>query len=281
MKKDQFIIAYLPSEDVCDTVLSYSLFLARMLKKDIILLHIDDKRYHERLDEDYFKSLQEKVRQENPDGPHASYCILHERSRKALSAVATLLNGVVVVAAVNPHARHRTPSHRRELLRNFAECKIAYLTVRNGRLATHHTATKVAFSVDYRKESKEKLIWASYFARFNHSQLQLFHERYTDERLHRKWHNNMLFLDKFFNSMVIPYTKHTLPSRHVLFPETVVANAASAEGCDLLISTTTDLRDRDIVEYFAGTAEQRVILNEEQLPVLFLNPRDDLYVLCD
>ena len=48
-----------------------------------------------------------------------------------------------------------------------------------------------------------------------------------------------------------------------------------------LITLTTDLRKRDILEWFIGTQEQRIVRNSLLMPILFLNPRDDFYVLCD
>jgi len=47
----------------------------------------------------------------------------------------------------------------------------------------------------------------------------------------------------------------------------------------LLIAVTT--KEKDGLEFFVGVQEQRTIVNRERIPILFLNPREDLYVLCD
>lgn len=282
-KKDQFVIAYLPCAEVADCVTAHAIHLAQMLKKDIILLHINDRRYRDTsVDAKLLEKLQSEINRRQDGTPHASYCLLQQPTRKAIAALGEVLNGVAVVAAVVPKARRHSATHYREVLRNFSECKTAYLTVQCDSVAAHHpNYDKVAFSVDYSKESKEKLIWASYFARFNQSHLDLFHHTYSDEGLRQKWHNNMRFLNKFFDGFGIRYQEHTLHQRQGLFAETAVVTAAHTEGCQLLISTTTDLRNKDLLDYLLGCAEQRTIRNKERLPILYLNPRDDLYVLCD
>lgn len=282
-KKDQFVIAYLPCAEVVECVVAHSIQLARMLKKDIILLHVDDQRFCDTsVNADTLQQLQTEINSRQEGLPHASYCVLKQPTRKAIAALGELLNAVAVVAAVDSNARKHTATHHKEVLHNFGNCKTAYLTVqRNSKAAQQPCYDRVAFSIDYSKESKEKLIWASYFARFNSSRLELFHYIYSDEGLRQKWHNNIRFLNKFFDGFGISYQEHALSGRQGLFAETSVVAAAHASGCQLLISTTTDLRNKDLLDYLLGSAEQRTVRNTQGLPILFLNPRDDLYVLCD
>lgn len=282
-KKDQFIVAYLPCAEAVDCVVTHTVQLATMLKKDIILLHIADRRYRNTgIDTARLQQLQDDINRRGENQSHAGYCILQQPTKKAIASLGELLNAVAVVAAVDPDAHKHTAVHYKEVLRNFSDCKTAYLTVQcNSTMALRPRYDHVAFSVDYSKESKEKLIWASYFARFNGSRLNLFHHTYSDEGLRQKWHNNMRFLNKFFDGFGIHYQEHPIVRRQGLFAETAVVEAAAESGCHLLISTTTDLRNKDLLDYLLGSAEQRTIRNKHQLPILFLNPRDDLYVLCD
>jgi hypothetical protein len=200
-------------------------------------------------------------------------------TREVIDALPTMLNGVIAVAGVNPSARRGSPTHPRRVLHLFGGCKIAYLTVQSP-LADPTAYSHVGYGIDFRKESKEKLIWASYFSRFNHSRLTMLHFNYTDEGLHNKWHNNVRFMNKFFNGLGVTYDQQAVSGK-ALFPETLVCHTAAHIGCGLLISVTTDTRDLDIIEWFAGTQERRTIRNPQHLPVLYINPRNDIYVLCD
>ena len=275
--KDQFVIAYLADLSMEQAVVSHACHLARMLNKGLIFLYIQDPRYHlpstDQVEPDLIR-----LETAHPD-VHPAHVAMKGNTRKIITALPTLLNGVVAVAGVNPKSRIGSLTHPKRVLHNFAQCKIAYLTVQQP-LAPNETFSHVAYGIDFHKESKEKLIWASYFARFNHSRLHMLHFRYSDAGLHKKWSNNVLFMDKFFSGLNVTYASLPIQGR-ALFPETIVCRSAAQAGCGLLISVTTDTRNLDVIEWFAGVQEHRTIRNPHQLPVLFINPRNDIYVLCD
>ena len=275
--KDQFVIACLADLSLKEAVITHSAHLARMLNKGLILLYVEDKKYGNPSVAQVEKEIL-NIEATLPEVKPA-HVLMKGNLKEVVNALPTLLNGVVAVAGVNPKAPAGSLTHPRTLLRLFNQCKIAYLTVQ-APLRSSHDYDRVAFSIDFRKESKDKLIWASYFARFNHSQLNMLHFHYTDEGLRNKWNNNILFMNKLFKSLGVTYTDHTVSGR-ALFPETIICDSAAALQCGLLISVTTDTRDLDVVEWVAGVQEHRTIRNSAQMPVLYINPRNDIYVLCD
>lgn len=275
--KDQFVIAYLADLSMADTVMSHAQYLSQMLGKGLILLYVEDSRHHNPTVSEATPRILEI--EQRYSAAHPAHVIMKGDTREVVNALPTMLNGVVAVAGVDPRARRGRPTHYRQVLHLFAECKIAYLTVQQP-MQSSRDYSRVAFGVDFRKESKDKLIWASYFARFNRSSLAMLHFDYKDEGLRRKWGNNVIFMNKFFKNLDIVYADEVVSGR-ALFPETVVCQQAAQRGYGLLISVTTDTRDLDIIEWFAGVQEHRTIRNSHRLPVLYLNPRNDIYVLCD
>lgn len=259
-------------------VLLHAAFLSRMLGKGLILLYVDDPRYHG-ISTDEAEQMLLTLEAQYAD-LHPAHVAMKGNMREVVHALPKLLNGVVAVTGSDSHALRRTPTHPDSVLRDFSECAIAYLVVQD-QLVKPERYMDVAFSVDFNRESKDKLLWASYFARFNHSRLHMFHDDYRDDRLRQLFSNNIQFMDKFFRTLGLTYEEHVLTGRSPLFPERRVLEEAVAQGCGVLVTLTTDVRKRDIVEWFAGTQEQRIIRNASLLPVLFLNPRDDFYVLCD
>ena len=275
--KDQFVIAYLADLTLCDEVVSHACHLARMLQKGLILLYVEDKKYGGLSTSEAVPKLL-AIEAAHPD-VNPAHVAMRGSTKEVVNALPTLLNGVIAVAGVSLQARRRRPTHPREVLRLFAECKIAYLAVQTP-LLDAEAYRHVAYGIDFRKESKEKLIWASYFARFNGSRLTMLHFDYRDEGLRTKWNNNVRFMNRFFKGVGITYGQETVLGQ-ALFPETLVCDTAAKIGSGLFISVTTDTRDLDIIEWFAGVQEHRTIRNSHKIPVLFLNPRDDIYVLCD
>ena len=136
----------------------------------------------------------------------------------------------------------------------------------------------VAMAVDFRKESKDKFIWSSYFPRFNGSAMHVLYYDYKDEFLKNKWYANMKQFHKLYTDLGITFQPHIMESKSTYMDKNAL-RYASAQGYGLLIAVTT--KEKDGLEFFIGVQEQRTIVNREHIPILFLNPREDLYVLCD
>lgn len=272
--KDQFIIAYLPDFSHTEVVLSHALNLAHMLSKGLILLHNQDPR-HPRSEEDpepRLKALQQHCSGTVP----VSYLSLQSPTPLIIEAVPVKFNGVAIVAAVDPLAPRRSPYHPKEVLRSFKDCKTAYLTVQAE--ASSESYPDIAFTIDHHRESKEKLVWSSYFARFGQSRLHVLYHDYSDEGLRQRWYNNMLFLNKFFANLNLTFLPLIVSGRSAS-PDLNALPTIQQNGYSLLVTVTT--KEKDLGDTIFGAPETKIIQNPFQIPVLFINPRTDLYVLCD
>lgn len=275
-QKDQFIVAYISNLDQPHAVISYAFYLSRMLKKGLVLMHISDPRYTRLSPAEAERHLQQQC-DTLPADSDVSYAALKGRTREVIEKLPLLIGAVALVCHVDATSRRRHPQHPRELLRNFQDCKVAYLAVQEP-MRDPQQLKNVALAVEFKKETKEKFIWASYFARFNHSVVHALYYDYKDELLRRKWFDNMKFLHKLFSALDIEFTPHVIPDAST-FEDINALRYCAEHHYDLLVSVTTD--ERDLLEFFIGTQEQHTIVNRQHIPVLFLNPRDDLYVICD
>ena len=264
MKKDQHVIACVESAADAETVLSCAKHCAERLNhKGIILLNVSP----EGTDNSWIKDY------------GVPYVGLHGDWKTAIGGLPTAFGGILAVTMVNHSAPRASITHPSTLLRTFGECKIAYLTV-GGQWQDDRSLwpRAVAMTVDHRRESKEKLIWASYFARFFGSRLTMARPAYKDEDLLRRQNENIRFLDKFLTSLGVDYKEATI-SNHTLQSPDITALAELSP--DLLVSLGTDRRDLDVGDWLLGSPEKRLLCRSNGTPILFLNQRDDLYVLCD
>lgn len=270
MKKDQCVIACLTSPTDADTVLPWARECAKRLGKRLILLNVSAE------------GKSEWIKEYN-----LPYIGLKGEWKLAVDGLPTTLNGVLMVTPYSQSAPRSSIKHPATLLHTFADCKTAYLAVgqKSGHDSDDHKAIhqQVAFSsvtlcIDHRRESKEKLIWGSYFVRFFGSRLTVACPDYHDEGLRQHQTDNLRFLDKMYRSLEIEYSKATIP--YAPFSSTDLT-AQKQLSPNLLISLTTDRRDRDVGDWIIGTPELRLLRQSPNTPILFLNQRDDLYVLCD
>lgn len=276
-KKDQYIAAYISDYSRAEVVLSYAFFMATMLKKGLILLRIVDSRYSGETTaeaEVELKKIQSQIRANIPN----TYCVLKGKSKEILSALPAAFNVVTIVGAVDANADRKSPLNKKNVLKDFSDCKTAFLIVAE-KLTDVDKMKNIAFSVDFKKESKDKFLWASYFSRFNNSMLHAVSSKYDDEFLRTKWNDNMRFMDKMFSSLNVICCKYNIDKQQSQYLDIDVLKYASQQNIGLLVSVTT--KERDVIEYFIGVQEDRTIINEYKIPILFLNPREDLYVLCD
>lgn len=276
-KKDQFIIALITDFGNTDVEISWARFIAAMLKKGIILLHICDPRRSPLQTDEAEQELQGLIERSGLRASGATYAALRGDSRAIITALPTLMNAVAVTARVDPKARRRTANHPKTLLKDFAECKTAFLVAQEP-LAHPEQLRHMAFTVDFRKESKDKFIWSSYFPRFGNITSHVLYYDYSDEFLKRKWYANMQQLHKLYASLNIGFQPHIISSKSI-YPDVNALSFCAESGIGLLLSVTT--KEKDGLEFFIGVQEERTIVNHQRIPILFLNPREDLYVLCD
>lgn len=289
-KKDQFIIAYIADLEHAETVISHAAFFAKRLKKGLILLHISDQRYTKVTPDEAEKELMRLRSSLDGQDLHVTYAALSGDTKQVLSSLPTLMNAVLVVAQVSAKARWKSPMNRRNVLRNFADCRAAFLTVQkelvNGVMGERshdgdsngNPYDDVAMVVDFKKESKDKFIWSSYFPRFVGSRMHVLYLDYKDQFLHSKWYANMQQIHKLYTGLEVSFQPHIINSKST-FPDTESLRFANEHGYGMLICVTT--KERDTLEFFIGTQELRTITNKYRIPILFLNPREDLYVMCD
>lgn len=265
-KKDQYVIACLEKATDADIVLPYARHFAERLGKGLIVLSVSKEGVG-----DWIKQY------------GVPFIGLKGDWKTAIDGLPTALGGVLAVTAVDLSAPRTSITNPATMLKCFRDCKIAYLAVNGQRSEVgSQWPESTVLSLDHRRESKEKLIWASYMVRFIGSKLTVATPDYKDDGFREKLRNNLLSLKKFYTSLGIEYSTATIPSSSFKSPDLLLTESPTLISKDstLLIAMTTDRRDRDLGDLLGGTTERK-LLQRSQIPILFLNQRDDLYVLCD
>lgn len=260
-KKDQFVVVCADSAPTAAELLPTARHMSEHLHKGLILLTCAADG------EQWVKEF---------DVPHV---VMPGGDWKTIiDGLPVAFNAVLAITLCDAGASRRSFVHPKQLLKNFRDCKIAYLAIppRFSDPDTHFSNTTL--TIDHLRESKEKLIWASYMARFFGSKVAIRHFDYRDGALRMRWQNNMRYVDKVFGGLNLEYTAGVLAGSELGNPD---IEAIKKEDVGLFITLVADQRDRDLGDLFVKRPELRVIENERLIPVLLLNQRDDLYVLCD
>lgn len=275
-KQDQFIVVYVHDLDNISLSRDYAVFFSRMLNKGIILLHISDTKYTAVSPDEAEIKLKSLIKL-FPEEQKVSYAALKGNSGKLLSALPNMFGAVLIITEVRNNNKTRSCSPK-SLLRNLYASRIAYLTVQQPMQQEGNPLGIVLLTLDSLRESKEKVLWATYFGRFHQSQTLLVTENSNDSYLKQQIEYNVAFTSKIFGNFNLPIKRLSFPKQKgnidVLAP--VIAKQYHA---GIVICQTT--KNRNLAHRLFGSAEEKVIVNAEHIPILFLNPRSDLYVLCE
>ena len=262
-KGDQFVVACVESPETAPAVIATARYFAERLRdKQLMLLNVSRKEKAE-----WIKDF------------GIPYVAMSGDWATAIEGLPTAFNAVLAVTAVDSSAPRPSIANAHTLLRTFRKCKIAYLVV-NAEL-THYSPINAALTVDYHRESKEKLIWASYLARFLGAELTIATPQYRDAGLRELQSNNIRYIDKVFPPLGITYRSKRLPVKGNNLRSNPDLQAIDILQPDILLARATDPRATDPLDWIFGTPDRLLLTHPSHTPILFLNPRDDLYILCD
>ena len=275
-KKDQFVIAYIVSFESKHPCVDYAVQLARILGKGLILLYISDPSARSLSTSEAEVKLKE-LNKSLPEDLFHSYAALSGAREKVLNAVGELLNAVLLVSDCNPEEKDKhSPLYPQTQLESLASSRVAYLLCPPESKPSNYD--KVVLTLNNASESKEKTLWASYFGRFANSQIVLYYRRYKDEYHQKQLNLNIAFARKIFEQFKIPLiTLHSENTKTQL--DIQASDYAKENNCSLVICQTT--KNKSFADRLLGLDEVRVLKNMKKTPVLFLNPRNDLFILCE
>lgn len=131
----------------------------------------------------------------------------------------------------------------------------------------------ILLTLDIERQNKEKALWAGYFSRFYGSVIHILYPEYKDEGLAKLVRDNVDFVEKLYENLEISYDKHPVSSQSYL---DAYALTDTHESGALVIMMT---RYYTLADVLTGPRERKII-GKTGLPVLCINQRDDLYVLC-
>ncbi len=273
--RDQFVIAYIYDLDDYQEVVKWSIKFSTMLKKGLILLYICDEKYTNVTTTQAQERLQVINSQVSLPYVH-SYAALKGKTKDIIGNLGDLLSAVMVVTKSYKGSNKKSPIHYNNIIEDFASSRIAYFVFDSYK--EENNFQNVVLSMNALKECKEKILWASYFGRFANSITYIYYHRYRDEYLQKQLNLNIGFLRKLFRKFSLQTRNiHSLDRRTKL--DVQALRFAKENNYDICIFQTT--KNKSFIEFFTGLPERMVLIKQDNTPVLFLNQRDDLFVLCE
>ncbi|MBN2668730.1 MAG: universal stress protein [Bacteroidales bacterium] len=157
-------------------------------------------------------------------------------------------------------------------LKVIASSKVPFIVVQGPPRHNHYS--NIVFPVDFRKESKQKLKWVGYLAE-NFKLLVNVLVPNTNDAIHAKnIKNNLEFAKKYLESKNIEFEIHESKAKGSFVKQTL--DFSKYIDADLIIIVIT--KDIGLNDYMFGADEQKLIANNEEIPVMCIQPRTDLSI---
>lgn len=129
----------------------------------------------------------------------------------------------------------------------------------------------IVFPIDFKFSTKEKLAWANFISQKYSTKFHLCYNTSSDVGFRKKIHANIAIAEKFLSERKVDYEIVDLEGRSL--ENDAVQFAKDIDADMIMISTTRNISFQD---YVLGAGEQRIIANPEKIPVMCVNPREDL-----
>lgn len=131
------------------------------------------------------------------------------------------------------------------------------------------TLTDIVFPVDFKKEQKEKLVWAAYLVNHYKAKIHIVYQPSADTRIKAKTKSNLIFSKNYLAEKQGESEIVALAGKKGLSEESI-DYAKSIKAGMILIMTTKNISFQD---YVLGADEQQIIANPERIPVMCINPK--------
>ncbi len=128
--------------------------------------------------------------------------------------------------------------------------------------------SKIVFPLDLQSGSKQKVKWAKKLYNTAGSQFDIFVENYGDDHTDRKLKADLKQLTEIMDYHNIPYTK-TFSSPRGSFANQTIAFAGEQNADAIMITSDPD----KLTWNPFNKEEERVLYNEEKIPVMFINSK--------
>ena len=162
-------------------------------------------------------------------------------------------------------------------LKAFKDSSIAFLFVK-GDSPEFLNYKNVLVPVDFRKASKETSLWASYLGRFNRSMVHVVYANETDKYQSVQLAKNLSFIKKFLSNLHVAHQLIAGKSSSWGICNETISKSHQLNGDVMVFAGSTHI---SLIDLLIGLPEGKIIRKAGNLPILIINPRKEICMLCD
>jgi len=255
--------------------------LAKIFKREVTLVHIiHTVKKNNRADDEHFqkadKILKDKaLKLENEWSIPVRVLLSMENIFDRIDQLIDDHNGIIAVTGIH-HEKEKKFFNAKNILKMFRNARIPYVIA--DAPPVKELYKRIVLPVNYYIENKEKALWASYFGRFHSSEISILHTSFKDKGYRLLQENILKFTRQFFNEFSLNYLLYHMEKAPVSIDRYALIYARDINAGMIIVMTTLEYAFDD---YLFGPPEKKIMQEISGTPVMFINPRKDLYCMCD
>lgn len=275
-KKSKNIIVLTDFSEYGDCAVRYGVKLAKIFDSRLTIIHRIKDKMDRGEDVSSFSSEQYKQTEQMMRDEGVRYLLSRESfTLKELYAFAEEQETILFVIAVAPQ-KNKSLFTRRQAVKFIKPSRVPVMVVGN-QLPSEQVFEQVMLPIDAGRQSKDKALWAGYFSRFYGSKVHILHTTYNDVSLDKRAGDILTFIEKLYGNLEVTYELHNITPTVDNIDKFSLEYAQKIKATLSVIMMT---KYYSLIDLLFGPKEYDMIGNEQNFPVLCINDRDDLCMLC-
>jgi len=278
--KKQQILVPVDFSEASYCAIRYAVEVAKIFKTEISLVSIINAKIKNQYSDDFIKEKLLTISNLiiSDFNILTTTYIFHGIDYVIINNIIDNLHAIMVIAGLNNRQQQDNKSYftANKIVSKFKELRIPVFVVQN-KPPTYLPFKNIILPVDFRKQSKEKAPWAAFFGKLNNSKITIVYKTYKDEYFKKQLSNNLHLIKKSFDTFNVNYEIRKVEKINCSIDKYAVAFADVNLGEMVIVLMTEDF---ELDDRIFGPPEKKIISNTQQIPILCINPRDDLFIPC-
>jgi hypothetical protein len=195
---------------------------------------------------------------------------------KTIEKVYPTMNAIAMIAGLNQGKSKKFHFTSGKITTDYRFLRIPVIVVRE-ELPRKTIYQNIVVPLDFNKESKEKTAWPGYMSTLNKSSVSILVRNYKDAYFAAALRNNLALVTKLYENLGVSYKIVKEPDITCDIDKYAVEYAWMNRS-DLIVIIAT--KEIEIDDFLFGLREKKIIENKYNLPVMMINPREDLFLPC-
>jgi len=266
---EQRIMVYCDFSESMNEAIVHGLRICQIFKKELCLFHPYGKGKKEtKLDAQ--RGLGLIIRRMKEDFPSVtiSSLTLKGNLEQNITRIAEEYDGIMMVL---------TSDKLKPKIQALQQSQIPFLFVK-GNSAKCLRYDQVMVPVDYRKVMKDTSLWASYFARFNQSEIEVLCAQEKNKENMTMIRKNRKFIEQLLYKLELDVNFKEAQKGSFGLPFEALQKCQN-NGNNLMIIPAS--QHVSLLDLIVGLPETKLIRQAGEIPVMCINPKRDMYILCD